>query len=114
MVLSRGKILILQMNRSIRNSIRWCRKSSAVIIRDDSEYDLWLMVYRPDTIQGYLNRCTSVEEVYNYFGQSDYVCIPSELSEEILENDEVNEDLKEWIESAGQTGDFVILNLQKE
>ena len=45
-----------------------------------------------------------MEEVYNYFGQSDYVCIPSELSEEILENDEVNEDLKEWIESAGQTG----------
>ena len=89
-------------------------EKSAVIIRDDSEYDYWLMVYRPDTIQGYLNRCTSVEEVYNYFGQSDYVCIPSELSEEILENDEVNEDLKEWIESAGQTGDFVILNLQKE
>ena len=29
-------------------------EKSAVIIRDDSEYDYWLMVYRPDTIQGYL------------------------------------------------------------
>lgn len=86
-------------------------EKSAVIIRDDSEYNYWLMVYRPDTIQGYMSRCTSVEEVYNYFGQSDYVCIPSELSKEILENDAVDEALKKWIESAEQAADFVILDL---
>lgn len=92
-------------------------EKSTIIIRDDSEYDYWLTAFRPDTVQGYATTCTSVEEIYNRFGKSNYVCISVEVANEMLNSESCSDDLKTWIQSELQregSRKFVVLSLVQE
>ena len=92
-------------------------KRSVVILRDSSEYDYWLLYYRPDIMQYSVTACSSKDEIYNRFGKSDHICIPLDLADEMLDSNVCCDDLKAWIESEIQEENgqkFVVLDIAQD